>query len=125
MADDFETFSRGDLLYKGGSMGEVVSGQVQIANGAGVVKTLRRGPAGFHKGSVEGSVSFSEAILKAGMNEDFVDAILKQRVVKVQAVVADNIRFEIQGIMKGAGFQFGENSYVSGQFSVEGRIRRV
>lgn len=125
MADDFETFSRGDLLYKGGSMGEVVSGQVQLANGAGVVKTLRRGPAGFHKGSVEGSVSFNEAILKAGMNEDFLDIVLKQRVVKLQAIVADNIRLEVQGIMKGAGLSFGENSYVSGSFSVEGRIRRV
>ncbi len=125
MADDFETFSRGDLLYKGASMGEVVSGSVQLTNGAGVVKTLRRGPAGFHKGSLEGSVLFNEAVLKAGMNEDFVDVIFKQRVVKMQAVIADNIRIEVQGIMKGAGFQFGENSYVSGSFSIEGRIRRV
>jgi len=125
MADDFETFSRGDLLYKGASLGEVVSGRLHIANGAGVVKTLRRGPAGFHKGSVEGSVSFNEAVLKAGMNEDFVDAILKQRPVTIEAIVADDIRIRVTGIMQGADFSFGENSFVTGDFSVSGKIKRV
>ena len=125
MADDFDEFGRGDLIYKGGSLGEAISGRAHLENGSSIVKTLRRGVAGSHKGSLVGTVSFSQAVLKAGMREDFVDLILKQRKATITAVLSDDVRIQVKGIMQGGDFAFCENSMVTGDFAITGKVTRV
>lgn len=125
MADDFDTFARGDMIYKGASMAEVMDGSVRLANGDGVVKTLRRGVSGFHKGTLEGTISWNEAVIKAGMNTNFVDVILAHGVVTITAIINDQIRVQVTGPIAAADFPMGENAFIRGSFSVTGRIRRV
>ena len=125
MADDFDTFSRGDLIYKGASMGEVMNGRAALANGDSIVKTLRRGVAGFHKGTLEGTVSWTEAVIKAGMNTDFVKVILKHGIVRIVAVLNDEIRIQFLGPIASGTFPMGENSFITSDMSVTGKISLV
>lgn len=123
MADAaFDLFSRGDLTYKGSTLAEITNGRAHIANGSAIVKTLRRGVAGSHKGSLEGTISFTQAVIKTGMKEDFVKVVTKQRVIKVTAILADDLTIEVQGIMQAADFSFSETGMVTGDFAVTGRV---
>ena len=125
MADDFDTFARGDLIYKGASMGEVMDGSVRLANGDGLVKTLRRGVAGYHKGTLEGTVSWNEAVIKAGMNTNFIDVVIKHGVVTITAAINDEIRISVTGPIAAIDFPMGENAFIRASCSVTGKIKRV
>lgn len=80
---------------------------------------------GFFRGTLEGSVNFSMAVPKAGMSEKFVDIVLSPQPVKVVVQVADDLWVEVAGIMQGADFAFGENSHMTGDFAVTGKIRKA
>lgn len=118
----FDPFSRGDLIYKGAPLAEISGGSCHLANGAALVKTLRRGVAGFHKGTLEGTISFTQAVIKTGMKEDFVSVVTKQKVCKVTALIADDLSVEVEGIINAADFSFSESAMVTGNFTVQGKI---
>ncbi len=117
----FDNFSRGDLIYKGGVLAEVTNGRAHLSNGSSIVKTLRRGVAGSHKGTLEATISFSIAVIKSGMKEDFVTIVNKQKVAKVTAILADDLSIEVEGIMQAADFSFSETGMVTGDFTIVGR----
>lgn len=125
MADDLIQYSKGDLVYKGTPMLDAMSGTVSIANGAQLVKTLRKGVAGFFTGTREGTLNWKQAIVKAGMKEDFMRIIFSGKpVVTVSFMVADDLILNITGIMNGSQMSFSEAGMVEGDFNVHGRLSK-
>ena len=122
---DFDLFSRGDLIYKGAVLAEVTNGRVHVTNGSAIVKTLRRGVAGSHKGTAEATASFTQAVIKTGMKEDFLDVVMKSRTVRLTVALSDSEVIEVQGIIQAADFTFAEAGMVTGDFAVTGRPKKV
>lgn len=59
------------------------------------------------------------------MHEKFFDLVMNPQPVKVVVQVADDLWVEVAGIMQGADFAFAENSHVTGDFAVTGKIRKA
>jgi hypothetical protein len=125
MSNELKEFSRGDMVYKGRTLVQMTRGQVRFVSGAGIVKTLRGGVDGFFKGTKEGTASWTQGMLKAGMLENFVEAIDKQEPVTLTAVLSDNLHVKITGTLQTADWDMQESSFVNANFAINGRISFV
>lgn len=121
----FKQFSRGDVRYKGATIAQLTDAKVHHTNGAAIVKTLTGGVDGYHKGTEEGAITFTEAILKAGMVEDFPTIVAKKSVVKLTAIISDALAYEVEGIMQAADYTMSESGMVTGSFGVVGKITLI
>jgi len=123
MANDFEEFARGDIIAGGESLAEITSGKVSMANGSGLVKTLRGGVRGSHKGTLVGTITVNEAVLKSGTRLNLTDLVARQKIVKLQAVLSDGLRVQVQGIVAEASYSMGESSNVTCDWGVTGQLK--
>jgi hypothetical protein len=119
---DLKEYSRGDLIYKGQALVQMTRGQLRFASGAGIVKTLRGGVDGFFKGTKEGTCSWTQGVLKAGMLENFVEALNKQEPITLTFSLADNLHAKVVGTLQSGDWDMQESSFVNANFSVTGRI---
>lgn len=121
----FKEFSRGDVQYTGGTLAQLTEGKVHFTNGSGLIKTLTGGVDGFHKGTKEGGCTWTQAVLRAGMTENFDEVVDKQIPITVTAVVSLALRYQIEGIMQGIDYSFSEAGVMSGAMGVLGRPTRI
>lgn len=122
----FLEFSRGDVR-QGGSSLPITNGRIAVDGGAALVALLRQGLAGFHKGTVRGTVSFTIPVVRdgSGPTKAMIKNVIKTRTVKVTAMIDDTCAIEVEGIMRSFSGSMAESSMMSGDHAVEGVLTLV
>jgi len=108
----------GTVILDGSLLAEAQSVRVSVMSNARPVVTMRKGLAGRSRGPVETSIDVSEAVPRAGTEQDFIGKCVADATVRIVAVFAGK-RYQWEGWIDQVGTEQSAEASASLSFTVK------